>query len=132
MGWNSWNQFGCNVDEQMLRGIAKAMVDSGLKDVGYQYVVIDDCWQVSRDQNGNIVADPERFPSGIKSLADYVHSLGLKFGIYSDAGSLTCKERPGSLGMSILMLASTRRGAWITSNMTGATQPPRMLKRRMP
>ena len=76
MGWNSWNQFGCNVDEQMLRGIAKAMVDSGLKDVGYQYVVIDDCWQVSRDQNGNIVADPERFPSGIKSLADYVHSLG--------------------------------------------------------
>jgi alpha-galactosidase len=98
MGWNSWNQFGCNVDEKMLRGIAKAMVDSGMKDAGYQYVSIDDCWQVSRDQNGNIVADPERFPSGIKALADYVHSLGLKFGIYSDAGSLTCKERPGSLG----------------------------------
>ena len=68
MGWNSWNQFGCNVDEKMLRGIAKAMVDSGMKDVGYQYVSIDDCWQVSRDRNGNIVADPERFPSGIKAV----------------------------------------------------------------
>jgi alpha-galactosidase len=69
-----------------------------MKDAGYQYVVIDDCWQVSRDSSGNIVADPQRFPSGIKALADYVHSLGLKFGIYSDAGSKTCAGRPGGLG----------------------------------
>lgn len=74
------------------------MVKSGMKDAGYQYVVIDDCWQVSRDAVGNIVADPQRFPAGIKALADYVHSLGLKFGIYSDAGSKTCAGRPGGLG----------------------------------
>jgi len=67
-----------------------------MKDAGYEYVVIDDCWQVSRDENGVIVADPERFPSGIKALADYIHSLGLKMGIYSDAGKRTCQERPGS------------------------------------
>jgi alpha-galactosidase len=73
-------------------------VKSGMKDAGYQYVVIDDCWQVSRDAVGNIVADPQRFPAGIKALADYVHSLGLKFGIYSDAGSKTCAGRPGGLG----------------------------------
>src|SRR5712672_1387454 len=98
MGWNSWNKFGCNVSDDMIRQMADAMVKSGMKDAGYQYVVIDDCWQVSRDAAGNIVADPQRFPSGIKSLADYVHSLGLKFGIYSDAGSRTCAGRPGGLG----------------------------------
>jgi alpha-galactosidase len=74
------------------------MVSSGMKDAGYRYVVIDDCWQVKRDENGTIVADPERFPSGIKALADYVHSKGLKFGLYSDAGSKTCGGRPGSRG----------------------------------
>jgi alpha-galactosidase len=98
MGWNSWNKFGCDVSESMVKGMADAMVKSGMKDAGYQYVVIDDCWQVSRDTNGNIVADPQRFPAGIKALADYVHSLGLKFGIYSDAGSKTCAGRPGGLG----------------------------------
>jgi alpha-galactosidase len=98
MGWNSWNKFGCNVSEEMIKGMADAMVKSGMKDAGYQYVVIDDCWQVERDKAANIVADPKRFPSGIKALADYVHSLGLKFGIYSDAGSQTCAGRPGGLG----------------------------------
>src|SRR5262249_52987932 len=98
MGWNSWNKFGCNVSEDMIKGMADAMVSSGMKDVGYQYVVIDDCWQVSRDSQGNIVADAQRFPSGIKALADYVHSKGLKFGIYSDAGTHTCAKRPGSQG----------------------------------
>ena len=98
MGWNSWNKFGCNVSEDMIRGMADGMVKSGMKDAGYQYVVIDDCWQVERDKSGNIVADAKRFPAGIKALADYVHSLGLKFGIYSDAGSMTCAKRPGSLG----------------------------------
>ena len=98
MGWNSWNKFGCNVSDSLVRGMAEAMVKSGMKDAGYQYVVIDDCWQVSRDKEGNIVADPQRFPEGIKALADYVHSLGLKFGIYSDAGTETCQGRPGGRG----------------------------------
>jgi alpha-galactosidase len=98
MGWNSWNKFGCNVSEDLIRQMADAMVKSGMKDAGYQYVVIDDCWQVDRDSAGNIVPDAKHFPSGIKALADYVHSLGLKFGIYSDAGVKTCAKRPGSLG----------------------------------
>ena len=98
MGWNSWNKFGCNVNEEMIRKMADAMVSSGMKDAGYQYVVIDDCWQVERDASGNIVADVKHFPAGIKALADYVHSRGLRFGIYSDAGSMTCAKRPGSLG----------------------------------
>ncbi|KQV59540.1 alpha-galactosidase [Pelomonas sp. Root1217] len=82
----------------LIRQQADAMAASGMKDAGYQYIVIDDCWQKSRDADGNIQADPERFPSGIKALADYVHSKGLKFGLYSDAGSLTCGGRPGSAG----------------------------------
>lgn len=98
MGWNSWNKFKCDVSEAMVRRQADAMAASGMKDAGYQYIVIDDCWQKSRDADGNIQADPERFPSGIKALADYVHSKGLKFGLYSDAGSLTCGGRPGSAG----------------------------------
>ncbi len=98
MGFNTWNKFGCNVSDDLVRGTADAMVKSGMKDAGYQYVVIDDCWQVSRDANGNIVADALRFPNGIKPVADYVHSLGLKFGIYSDAGALTCQKRPAGLG----------------------------------
>ena len=98
MGWNSWNKFGCNVSETLIMGMADAMASSGMKDAGYEYVVIDDCWQVSRDENGEIVADKERFPHGIKYLADYIHSKGLKFGIYSDAGTLTCAGRPGARG----------------------------------
>ena len=98
MGWNSWNKFACNVSDELIRSMADAVVKSGMKEAGYQYVIIDDCWQVSRDAEGNIVADGQRFPAGIKALADYVHSLGLKFGIYSDAGSKTCAGRPGGLG----------------------------------
>jgi alpha-galactosidase len=98
MGWNSWNKFHCNVSEDLIKGMADAMVSSGMKDAGYQYVVIDDCWQVSRDASGNIVADAQRFPSGIRALADYIHRKGLKFGIYSDAGVKTCAGRPGSQG----------------------------------
>jgi alpha-galactosidase len=98
MGWNSWNKFGCNVSEQLIRETADAMVLSGMKDAGYQYVIIDDCWHGKRDSLGFIHPDPERFPSGIKALADYVHSKGLKFGIYSDAGWQTCGEKPGSRG----------------------------------
>ena len=98
MGWNSWNKFACDVNEKIVRAAADAMVGSGMRDAGYRYVVIDDCWQGPRDTNGFITADTQRFPSGIKALADYVHSRGLKFGIYSDAGRLTCGGRPGSQG----------------------------------
>ena len=99
MGWNSWNKFACkDVSETVVRAQADAMVASGMKDAGYQYIVIDDCWQMSRDAAGNIVADPQKYPSGIKALADYIHSKGLKFGIYTDAGTKTCAGRPGSLG----------------------------------
>jgi alpha-galactosidase len=99
MGWNSWNKFQCDgISEQVIKEIADAMVSSGMKDAGYQYVVIDDCWQIARDSAGFIIADPKKFPSGIKSLADYVHSKGLKFGIYSCAGVKTCAGRPGSRG----------------------------------
>jgi alpha-galactosidase len=98
MGWNSWNKFGCNVSEKLIKEMADAMVASGMRDAGYVYLVIDDCWQVDRDREGNILPDPQRFPSGMKALADYVHGKGLKFGIYSDAGTLTCQKRPGSRG----------------------------------
>jgi alpha-galactosidase len=99
MGWNSWNKFACDgINEKVVRASADAIASNGMKDAGYQYVVIDDCWQTSRDAAGNIVADPAKFPSGIKALADYVHSKGLKFGIYTDAGTKTCAGRPGSMG----------------------------------
>ena len=109
MGWNSWNKFGCNVSEDLIKSMADSMVASGMKEAGYQYIVIDDCWQVSRDENGNIVPDGQRFPSGMKALGDYIHSKGLKFGIYSDAGEKTCAGRPGSMGheyQDALMYAS--------------------------
>ena len=96
MGWNSWNKFGCNVSDRLIREMADAMVSSGMQAAGYQYVNIDDCWQVSRDAQGTIVADPTRFASGIKAVADYVHSKGLKLGVYTDAGRQTCEGRPGS------------------------------------
>lgn len=98
MGWNSWNIFGGQIDETKIRAIADAMVSSGMKDAGYEYIVMDDCWQLSRDAQGNIEADPETFPSGIKALSDYIHGLGLKFGLYSCAGDYTCQGRPGSNG----------------------------------
>ncbi len=98
MGWNSWNKFACNVSEDLIKKMADALVSTGMRDTGYQYVVIDDCWQVDRDSQGNIVPDSKRFPSGMKALADYIHAKGLKFGLYSDAGTLTCQKRPGSRG----------------------------------
>ena len=98
MGWNSWNKFACDINEAKIRAVADSLVSSGMKDAGYQYVIIDDCWQVGRDAAGNIQPDPERFPAGIKALADYIHSKGLKFGIYSDTGIATCQGRPGSRG----------------------------------
>ncbi len=98
MGWNSWNTFQCNVDEALIREITDAMVTSGMKDAGYRYIVIDDCWHGVRDSLGFIHPNPQRFPSGMKALADYIHSKGLKFGIYSCAGDKTCGGYPGSRG----------------------------------
>lgn len=98
MGWNSWNFFACNIDETVIRETADALVSTGLADLGYVYVNIDDCWSsVFRNLKGNLVPHRNSFPSGIKDLADYVHEKGLKLGIYSDAGLFTCKVRPGSL-----------------------------------
>ena len=100
MGWNGWNAFRCSpeLNEESFKQIVDAFINRGLKDAGYTYVNLDDCWQVDRDEDGNIVADKERFPSGIQALADYVHSKGLKFGIYTSGGRITCEKRPGSYG----------------------------------
>ncbi|XP_024011640.1 alpha-galactosidase 1 isoform X1 [Eutrema salsugineum] len=100
MGWNSWNHFSCNINETVIKETAAALVTTGLSKLGYNYVNIDDCWaEIARDDKGNLVPKKSTFPSGIKALADYVHSKGLKLGIYSDAGYLTCsKTMPGSLG----------------------------------
>ncbi len=99
MGWNSWNPFGKEVSEKVIRETADSFVSTGLKDAGYTYIVMDDFWHGGRDSvTGLLYPDPKRFPSGIKALADYVHSKGLKLGIYSDAGTLTCGEMPGSYG----------------------------------
>ena len=99
MGFNDWNAFGCNVSEQLIEQTADYFVSSGLKAAGYTYVNIDDCWlEKSRSADGHLVPDPVKFPDGIKGTADYVHSKGLKLGIYEDAGTQTCAGYPGSLG----------------------------------
>ena len=98
MGWNSWNHFGCGINDDIIRQTADAFISSGLNKFGYRYVNIDDCWAASRDSSGIVQADPTSFPKGIADLANYVHSKGLLFGIYSDAGNKTCAGRPGSLG----------------------------------
>jgi len=98
MGWNSWNKFQCDVNEDLIRQTADAMATNGMKEAGYEYVNIDDCWHGVRDAQGFMQPDTNRFPSGIKAIADYVHSKGLKLGIYSDVGNQTCGGRPGSRG----------------------------------
>lgn len=101
MGWNSWNTFACDIDEYLIRETADAMASNGMKEAGYEYINIDDCWQTTRDENGKILVDVERFPNGMKTLADYVHSRGLKIGIYSSAGTETCEHRAASLGFEM-------------------------------
>ncbi len=103
LGWNSWNTFYCNIDEGKIRGAADAMVSSGMRDAGYEYVVVDDCWQSpQRAADGSLQADPDRFPSGMKALGDYIHSKGLKFGIYQAPRQKTCAQffgaTPGATG----------------------------------
>lgn len=98
MGWNSWNTFGPDINAEVVRGVADKIVELGLKDLGYQYVVIDDHWEGGRDAQGHLLANPKKFPAGIKALADYIHGKGLKLGIYSDAGTKTCGGEVGSYG----------------------------------
>ncbi len=99
MGWNTWNTFAGDCSESLLKATADALVDSGMRDAGYVYVVIDDCWmKKERDAAGNLVPNPVKFPSGMKALGDYLHSKGLKFGIYNCAGTLTCAGYPGGRG----------------------------------
>jgi alpha-galactosidase len=97
MGWNSWNTFGCNINETLIRQVADALVNSGMRDLGYRYVVVDDCWMNStRDTQGNLQANPSRFPSGMKALGDYLHARGLLFGIYQAPLDRTCAQYFGS------------------------------------
>jgi len=98
MGWNSWNKFQCAVSDSLIRQTADAMVANGMRDAGYLYVNIDDCWELPNREDGHLKADPAAFPEGIKGLADYVHSKGLKLGIYSDWGKATCQNKAGSYG----------------------------------
>ena len=98
MGWNSWNKFRCNVSDERIRKVADALIATGMRDAGYVYVMIDDCWHGERDSKGVIHPDATRFPKGMEPLADYLHDKGLKLGIYSDAGSKTCEKLPGSRG----------------------------------
>ncbi|MGB8706294.1 MAG: glycoside hydrolase family 27 protein [Gillisia sp.] len=98
MGWNTWNKFACDINEEVIKKAADAMVESGMKDAGYEYIIVDDCWHGQRDEKGFIHENKEKFPSGMRALIDYVHSKGLKFGIYSDAGTQTCGGKPGSRG----------------------------------
>jgi alpha-galactosidase len=99
MGFNTWNTFQTKINEDMLREMVDVYVSSGMRDAGYQYFVLDDGWMaMERDQNGSLVADPVKFPHGMKAFADYVHSKGLKFGIYNCAGSKTCAGYPGTRG----------------------------------
>lgn len=98
MGWNTWNTFGPNIDAKTICENADLIVSLGLKDAGYDYIVIDDGWALEdRDEQGRLVPDPKKFPNGMKAVADYVHAKGLKFGMYTCSGSLTCeKTQPGS------------------------------------
>ena len=97
MGWNSWNTFGHNISDELVLGTARAMKEKGYLDAGYRYVVIDDCWSLKeRDAQGRLVPDPEKFPRGMKALADDIHALGLRFGMYSCAGVQTCAGYPSS------------------------------------
>ncbi|KAF2762431.1 alpha-galactosidase [Pseudovirgaria hyperparasitica] len=98
MGFNNWNAFHCDVNETLLLSTAKAMVDYGLRDLGYDHIILDDCWSVGRNETGYLVSNDKKFPNGMKYVVDTIHSMGMKFGIYSSAGTFTCGKYPGSLG----------------------------------
>ena len=98
MGWNTWNKFGCDISEDLIKQAVDQIVALGLDKLGYEYVNIDDCWmETDRTADGHFIVDSTAFPNGMKSIGDYIHSKGLKFGIYSSAGTMTCAGRAGSL-----------------------------------
>ncbi|KAK7928293.1 hypothetical protein PG985_005291 [Apiospora marii] len=131
MGWNSWNEYACNINEDVFLRVADLMVELGLKDLGYQYVNIDDCWSVKGTTRDNvtqrIIPDPVKFPEGIKHVADEVHGRGLKLGIYGDAGLVTwlgtqtCGGYPGSLGYE--EIDATAWSEWGVDSPTGPCPP---------
>ena len=136
MGWNTWNRFRCDISENLIREVAQALVTTGLKDAGYNYVVIDDCWADSRDADGHIVPSPAKFPSGMRALGDYLHGLGLRYGIYSDTANYTCEYFPGSYGHEHEDAADY--ASWGVDflkydycGMEAATQPPRYYYEKM-
>lgn len=97
MGWNNWNSLGCDVSQDLLLDTSKVLLESGLRDVGYEYVVLDDCWQGERGSDGYITADTKKFPRGMKYISDRIHEMGFKYGMYSSAGQMTCAKYEGSL-----------------------------------
>ncbi|KAL9711461.1 hypothetical protein Ac2012v2_004532 [Leucoagaricus gongylophorus] len=135
LGWNTWNAYGCNINESKVLAAANQFVSLGLKNAGYEYINIDDCWSVisGRDSSGRIVPDPTKFPNGISGVASQVHALGLKIGIYSDAGTNTCAGFPGSLGHEVT--DATTFASWgidylkydncnVPNNWTDSSSPP--------
>jgi alpha-galactosidase len=99
MGWNTWNTFGTSINEKLIKEMAEALISGGMQQAGYKYIVLDDGWEAkTRDPNGNLVPDPEKFPSGLKALGDYLHKKGFKFGIHNCAGTKTCAGYPGGRG----------------------------------
>lgn len=98
MGWNTWNTFAKDINEELILSSAEDLIAGGLHECGYEYVVIDDCWALrERDEGGRLVPDPVKFPHGMKYVADYLHARGLKLGMYSCCGAMTCAEYPASL-----------------------------------
>ena len=98
MGWNTWNRYYCDIDQTLIYTNTDSLIRLGLADLGYKYVNIDDCWLTKeRDSQGHAIVDPATFPDGMKAIGDYIHSQGLKFGIYNSAGTMTCEGRAGSL-----------------------------------
>ena len=117
MGWNSWNKFGGKISEKIIMEMADAMVSSGMKEAGYEYIVIDDLWQKGRfkdnqvtiegrDKEGRLLVDSVKFPNGMKAVGDYIHAKGLKFGLYAGPGLTTCGNGPGSLGHEAIDVAT--------------------------
>ena len=114
MGWNSWNTFTWDINEKMICEMADRMVEDGYLEAGYEYLVIDDCWSLKqRDADGNLVPDPEKFPHGMKWVSDYVHGKGLKFGMYSCAGTIPAPVIREVLNMNSRMRRNLQSGAWI-------------------
>src|SRR5579875_731474 len=121
MGWDDWFQYRCGIDETIVLATARSLVSSGLARLGYKYVNLDDCWMAStRAADGQLQADPTRFPHGIKWLAGQVHAMGLKLGIYESVGTTTCEGLPGSFGTTSRTRTRSRAGESTTSSSTTA------------